>query len=45
MVWPLDENQGPSHLHGHSPWLVCGVALGQYHTYHTRYREMYCKVL
>ena len=26
-VWPLDEGQGPSHLHGHNPWLVCEVAL------------------
>ena len=22
MVWPLDENQGPSRVHGHNPWLV-----------------------
>ena len=27
MVWPLDENQGPSQLHGHGPWFVCELAL------------------
>ena len=27
MVWPLDENQGVSQLHGHDPCLVCEVAL------------------
>ena len=27
MVWPLEENQGPSQLHGHGLWLVWAVAL------------------
>ena len=27
MVQPLDESQGPSHLHGYGLWLVCEVAL------------------
>jgi hypothetical protein len=27
LVWPLDESQGPSQLHGHGHWLVCEVAL------------------
>ena len=33
MIWPLDENQGLSQDRGHSPWLVCEVALkGLTHT-------------
>ena len=27
----LDENQGPSQLHGHGPWLVCEVFPWQGH--------------
>lgn len=27
MMQPLGENQEPSYLHCHDPWLVCGVAL------------------
>lgn len=27
MARPLDENQGPSQVHGQSPWLMCEVAL------------------
>ena len=27
MVWPLEENQGPSQLHGHNLWLMWAVAL------------------
>ena len=27
MVQSLDENQGPSQVHGHGPWLMCEVAL------------------
>lgn len=27
MVWPMDDSQGPSPSRGHSPWLVCEVAL------------------
>ena len=23
LIWPLEESQGPSQLHGHGPWLVC----------------------
>jgi hypothetical protein len=29
MIRHLDEDQGPSHVHGHDPWLVCEVALTQ----------------
>ena len=29
VVRPLDENRGPSQLHGHGPWLVREVALTQ----------------
>jgi hypothetical protein len=25
VVWPLDENQGPSQSHGQGFWLVCEV--------------------
>ena len=30
MIRTLDENQGPSQLHGHGPWLMCEVALGSW---------------
>ena len=26
MIRSFDESQGPSHLHGDNPWLVCEVA-------------------
>ena len=26
LVWPLDESQGLSQLHGHGPWLVYEMA-------------------
>ena len=29
MIRHLDENQGPPHVHGHDPWLVCEVAITQ----------------
>ena len=27
MVWPVDESQGSSPLHGHGSWLMCEVTL------------------
>ena len=36
LVWPLDESEGPSQLHGHGPWLVCEVALSIINTTSTK---------
>ena len=43
VIWPLDENKGPSQLHGHGPWLVCQVTMSSHS--HTTMKEPLNKLI